>query len=250
MMSAIGGGACPAASGYNASGSSSSKFVDRIFSKLDANNDGSIDKAEFASFVQQAQFGSAADNSIDVDAVFSKLDADNNGSVTKEELSQAASKLHDQLRGQQLSPGAAGFDLTQFINNLYSKADTNGDGNVDSTELDAFIGSLPSSGNASTPSGNASAPSSLADALKQADTDGSGGVSKTEFAAALKQAHGGVEGHHHHHGGHRGKSSSDSTDSTGTDPADQAILNFLKQYQQAEAGSATSEPQGSLSAVA
>src|SRR5262245_60563133 len=143
MVNAIGSSACSMSPGAADGGSSPgrARFVDRIFSKLDANGDGAIDKAELPSFVQMAA-GSDDANPVDVDGLFAKLDADSDGAVSKDEFGQAAQQLHDELRGQQLGPGGAGFDLTQVINNLYAKADANGDGSVDDSELGNFIGSL------------------------------------------------------------------------------------------------------------
>jgi Ca2+-binding EF-hand superfamily protein len=240
MINAISGN--NAAATYGTGGASrASKYIDQIFSKLDANGDGSFDKTELTSFVQGAQ--AAGDTSVDVDKIFSALDANGDGSVTKQEFGDASRKLHDQLQSQSRS------------DKLFAKIDTNGDGTIGSDELSSFISSLPASADGG--------PSKLADILKQADTNGDGSISKTELSTAIQnQAQtqkstqtqsGAVHGHHHHHhgGGHHAAAAASSTDTSETldssqdSPDDQAILNFLKQYQQAGSGFAPA-PTGSL----
>jgi Ca2+-binding EF-hand superfamily protein len=219
-----------ASAAYGTGGASrASKYVDQIFSKLDANGDGSFDKTELTSFVQGAQ--STGDTSVDVDKIFSALDANGDGSVTKQEFGDAARRLHDQLQSQSHS------------DKLFAKIDTNGDGTIGSDELSSFISSLPASTDGSV--------SKLADLLKQADTNGDGSITKTEFTTAVQSPsqtqpvtqpqNGAVHGHHHHHhgGGHHAAAAagstdtSDSADTSQDGPDTQTILNFLKQYQQA-----------------
>jgi hypothetical protein len=142
---------------------------------------------------------------------------------------------------------------------LFAKIDTSGDGSIGSDELSSFISSLP----ALTDGG----PSKLADILKQADTNGDGGISKTEFSTAIQNQaqvqsptqpqNGTVHGHHHHHhgGGHHAAaaSSTDTSDTSGSSqdgPDDQAILNFLKQYQQAGSAFASAPTGGLVNAAA
>jgi Ca2+-binding EF-hand superfamily protein len=243
MISGIGGNSyLPAQGASGASGGA--KFIDRIFSKLDSNGDGSIDKSELTSFVQSAQ--APGDTSVDVDKIFSTLDADGDGSVTKQDFGDAARRLHDQLQGQSRS------------DKLFAKIDTNGDGAIGADELTSFINSLPAS-----PDGGAS---KLADILKQADTSGDGTISKTEFSNAIQnqapaqaqsQSHdsGAVHGHHHHHhgGGHHvaaaGSTDADASSSQ-DDPDSQTILNFLKQYQQAGNSFAPAPTGGLVNAAA
>lgn len=218
MINAIGGNNASAA--FGATGASrASKYVDQIFSKLDANGDGSFDKSELTSFVQGAQ--PAGDTSVNVDKIFSALDANGDGSVTRQEFGDAARRLHDQLQSQSRS------------DKLFAKIDTNGDGTIGSDELSSFISSLPASKDGGV--------SKLADLLKQADSNGDGSITKTEFNTAVQSRsqaqpqNGAVHGHHHHHhgGGHHDAAAAGSTDTSQDGPDTQSILNFLKQYQQA-----------------
>lgn len=223
MINAIGGNNTSAA--YGTSGASrGSKYIDQIFSKLDANGDGSIDKTELTKFVQGAQAN--GDTSVDVDKIFSALDANGDGSVTKQEFGDAARRLHDQLQSQSRS------------DKLFAKIDTNGDGTIGSDDLSSFISSLPASADGGV--------SKLADVLKQADSNGDGSITKSEFTTAVQgqsqtqPQNGAVHGHHHHHGGGHhhvaaagSTDTSDSTDTSQDGPDTQSILNFLKQYQQA-----------------
>lgn len=140
------------------------KIADAIFSRLDTKNQGYIDKAGLQDALAAAGDGSA-DTSAD-DAM-KALDGDSDGKVTKSELTEAMTKLSDQLNAQfdasrvgrgggpgGMPPkgpppaGAGGTsDATESTTTYNAAADTDGDGTV-STDEEAAYAKLQASGGA------------------------------------------------------------------------------------------------------
>ena len=122
---------------------------EKLFTKLDVDGNGSIDKSElsdFMSFVASAQGTQATDSS----QLFSKLDADGDGAVSQSELADGARSLFDELRSQMM---AASSDTSQppavdqsRTDELFSKMDANGDGAVSKDELGSFLSANPPPG--------------------------------------------------------------------------------------------------------
>jgi Ca2+-binding EF-hand superfamily protein len=119
---------------------------EKLFSKLDADGNGSIDKSElnnFMSFVSSAQGTQATDSS----QLFSKLDTDGDGAVSQSELADGAKSLFQELRSQLITASSATsqaptVDQTQ-LDNLFSKMDANSDGSVSKDELGSFMSQNP-----------------------------------------------------------------------------------------------------------
>ena len=142
-----------------------SKWADSVFSKLDTKNQGYIEKSDLQSALSGTD-GNATPSS-DIDDAFSALDGDGDGKVTKSELTEAMTKLSDQLNAQfdagrvngggmrpdgpppgpppggAGGPGGAGptdstTDSTAGTSNTTEPADTNGDGTVSAQEQAAY----------------------------------------------------------------------------------------------------------------
>lgn len=124
------------------------------------------------------------------------------------------------LSAQEAPPSAS-----TVANEIIKVADTNGDGSLSLSEVEAALGQTTTSGADST-SGSSSA-DGLAQAFAQIDTNGDGQISAQELTNALGAMNGqqgaqgpdGVHhggGHHHHHGmgGMGGAGGADSTSST------------------------------------
>jgi len=67
--------------GHAASGDPKQAYIDATFTAMDANNDGRVDKTEYATF-QQERFSKQADS---IDAAFSAMDRNKDGRISKEE---------------------------------------------------------------------------------------------------------------------------------------------------------------------
>ena len=141
-----------------------SKWADSVFSKLDTKNQGYIEKSDLQSALSGVD-GSATQSS-DIDDAFGALDGDGDGKVTKSELTDAMTKLSDQLNAQfdasrvnggsggGMRPdgpppgpppgGAGGADSAEATSSTSSTgsttepADSNGDGTVSAQEQAAY----------------------------------------------------------------------------------------------------------------
>jgi len=224
--------------------SSVSNWADSVFSKLDTKNQGYIEKADLASALG-ATGEDGADQSVDLDDTFSALDGDSDGKITKSELTDAMTKLSDQLNAQ--------FDASRVAGEMQGgqppgpppdSADS-ADGSSDSGTL--ALGSV--GGGAGGPRGAGGPPpgggvggaggsgsteetdetsSSSTTYVAAADTDGDGTVSDTEQAAYDKKVASGEAD--------SGSSSSGGTEKAGGKPPRDPIrelahaMNLLKAY--------------------
>jgi Ca2+-binding EF-hand superfamily protein len=170
-----------------------------IFSQIDTNGDGSIDKAEFTAFGKlMAEKMGAPDQS---DEIFSAIDTDGDGLLTETEMdafkpsggpNAADMKPNRQDMFNQIDTnGDSSIDKAEFAafgelmaeetgapdrsDEIFSMMDTDGDGLISEAEADAF---QPSGGpNAADMKPNHQ------DMFNQIDTNGDGSIDKTEFAA-------------------------------------------------------------------
>jgi hypothetical protein len=145
-----------------------SKWADSVFSKLDTKNQGYIEKSDLQSALSGVD-GSTTPSS-DIDDAFGALDGDGDGKVTKSELTEAMTKLSDQLNAQ--------FDASR-VNGGGKRPDGPPPG--------------PPPGGAGGPGGAGSADStastSTSSTTEPADANGDGTVSAQEQAAyETKQA--------------------------------------------------------------
>ncbi|WP_440966467.1 EF-hand domain-containing protein [Massilia sp. GER05] len=134
-----------------------STWADSVFSKLDTKNQGYIEKTDLQSALSATDDGGGMQSG-DIDDAFSALDGDGDGKVTKSELTDAMTKLSDQLNAQfdasrvnggGMRPdgpppgpppgGAAGSTgSTGSTGDSTEPADTNGDGTVSAQEQAAY----------------------------------------------------------------------------------------------------------------
>jgi Ca2+-binding EF-hand superfamily protein len=144
-----------------------------MFTKMDTNGDGSVDKAEFTAFGKQmaAKIGKA-DKS---EEIFAKIDTDGDGKISQTENEAFASQM--QAMGPPPGPPPGG---AKSPDEMFTEMDTDGDGSIDKTEFEAFFQQMENE----TESTNESN-----DLFSQIDTDGDGKISKSEsttFAAKME----------------------------------------------------------------
>jgi Ca2+-binding EF-hand superfamily protein len=162
----------------------------RLFSKIDANGDGSVTKPELENAV-----GNAGGSTQSADALFSLLDPSNTGSVSAQQFAQnlplpsysaeiGALFIADQAQASTTAPVTD--PATQSKEALFTQLDANGDGTLTKPELEQAV----------TAAGGTTA---SADALyAKLDPNNTGGVSEQQFVQNLPGSH--HHFHHHHHG--------------------------------------------------
>jgi Ca2+-binding EF-hand superfamily protein len=138
-----------------------SEMRQKMFSKIDTNGDGSIDKNEMATLIQQ-------NTSSLVDDMFSKMDTDKDNLISQIESNSGLAKL-----GQEMKKSGAGMSGMSGPpppppEQVFDTADTNKDGVVSKDELSAVMGSKGGD---------------IDKLFSEVDTDGDGLISRTEDEA-------------------------------------------------------------------
>ena len=136
---------------------------EKMFSKADANSDGSIDKTEFAKGAPQGA------DSKKTDEMFAKIDSDGNGKISKDESTAFDKKMSTQVQSMMLSMQNSGTpDLSQLF----------GDTKNDKTS---------SVGGSNSTQSKQDARNRLEELFNKADGDKDGKLSKAELTSAAEQ---------------------------------------------------------------
>jgi len=163
------------------SGSQGGTTSDKLFSKIDANGDGSISKDELSAFESsmQAQFqnsvtgsqqdsmsllallqgasgadgstsntGATTAQSTSANDLFSKIDTNGDGSISKDELAKAMSGHHHHHHAES-TDSSSQAQASSPLDQLFSKIDTNGDGSISKDELTTFRSTMSAGESAS-----------------------------------------------------------------------------------------------------
>ncbi len=137
-----------------------SQIAQKLFKKLDSNNDGGIDKIEFSAI-------SGSQNATDVSQIFSKMDTNGDSKIDESENASALQKLSEKM--------ASAFSKMKTHkqpdpDQMFSKLDTNGDGGVDETEFAQLSKNTDGNG----------------PKFSDIDTNGDGVIDKTENSDTMK----------------------------------------------------------------
>jgi Ca2+-binding EF-hand superfamily protein len=76
------------------------------------------------------------------DQLFSKIDANGDGSISRDELAKAQATMHHHQHHSKSSNAASQATATSPLDELFGKIDANGDGSISKDELGAFQSSL------------------------------------------------------------------------------------------------------------
>jgi Ca2+-binding EF-hand superfamily protein len=153
--------------GASAAKPSQSGRIDRLFSKLDQDNDGQLSQAEFNAIGQKLPPGQQAAATAKLADLFKAIDSSGDGFVSKDELTAFQQKQVAQMRDAMLSlqellgtQGAGDASATRRrrhhhhnasqpsqsgtdpISQLMGKIDTDGSGSITKDELTAYLGKL------------------------------------------------------------------------------------------------------------
>ena len=184
-------------------------WANSVFSKLDTKKQGYIEKTDLASALSASGESEGASDSGAVDDMFSAIDGDSDGKVTKSELSEAMTRLSDQLNAQfdasrvqgGMPPGAApggqapGADGAQdagaSVDAAGASAATGAAAGAQGAGGPRGAGGAHGGGGAgkaeSTDETDSTDSSTSTDYVAAADTDGDGTVSDAEQAAYDKK---------------------------------------------------------------
>lgn len=153
-----------------------SQMVSNLFSKLDTDNQGYLEKSDLVSAFSQISSSSSESSSAGVDEIFSQLDSDSDGKITEEEMTSSLKQLAEQLD--------SGF------NNMRTKGMEGAmppppppQGAEEDTGFTADELTEKASEVASTDSNLSSLMSNIAANFDAADTDGNGKVTASEARA-------------------------------------------------------------------
>lgn len=142
----------------------------QMFSRIDSNGDGKHDKDELVAMVAKGPQGAPS-----VDDILSKFDTDGDGTISESEF-EAAAPPEQKMKGPPpMMGGMGGMATADFLEQMFSSIDTNGDGVHDKDELAAMVANGPEG-----------APG-VDEILERFDTDGDGAISKAEFDADHSQ---------------------------------------------------------------
>lgn len=121
------------------------RMQEKLFAKADANGDGAIDKTELSSLRENAPAGGGKGRAGNAGDLFEGMDADADGRITQQEATDAAGKLLDGLRAQFMQSGMGGMQPSMGGNasalneELFSRIDIDGDGNITKEESQAAM---------------------------------------------------------------------------------------------------------------
>ncbi len=143
-------------SSFNAT--SLSEMRQAMFNKIDTSGDGAIDKNEITALLEQ-------NASTLVEGLFGTLDSNQDGLISQIESDSGLAKLGREMRNGGNGPSGLSGTQPPRPEEVFDKADANGDGEVTQEELEAVIGKKGG------------------DLFAQIDTDGDGTISRAEDEA-------------------------------------------------------------------
>jgi Ca2+-binding EF-hand superfamily protein len=266
ISSVSGSSAWAAYASANKQKTQTSSVVDKLFEKLDTNQQGFLDKSELQAALSTNVSGNSG-QSASADEMFSAMDADGDGKITKQELGNTLESLMGKMDNLAASMRVHGGRDKQGADEGFTKdqltqmaQDTSGTDSKRSTFM-----------------------STIAANFEQADSNGDGKVNRDEAMAYAKANGLEVGGSHGAGGGPQGaggaqaaggpppadaasdasstdSSSADSTATASTDPADtngdgkvsakEAVEYLLSQLAKTESPSDSSESSSSTSSKA
>ncbi len=138
----------------------------RLFSKLDTNGDGQIDKSELTAFASQLQ--SRTGRSLNVDQTLATYDTNGDGTLAPDELT-------NMMQTRMAAHHASGHH--HHGGGLFAKIDTNGDGQIDKSELTALANTVQAKTGQSI---------DIDQAMSAYDTNGDNALSPAEFSGLMQ----------------------------------------------------------------
>ncbi len=213
---------------------------ERLLAKIDADGSGGVSGTELQGLLDDVAKKTGASNQASAADLVQQYDSDGDGSLNADELGKTmqgilppppSTMAFAQSRSDSTEASATG----QAGDDLFGKVDSDGDGTVSQTELQALLEQM--SGGTASQTGVGSD-----ELFSQLDTDGDGSLSEAEFDAGRPsgEAGGGAVGGMPPPGGPGGPgSASASSNSTTYDPLDTNEDGVVSAAEQAAGASAT-----------
>lgn len=130
-----------------------SQMQAKMFAKVDTDSSGGVDKTELQSLLDDVAKKTGVTNSSNTDALFSKMDANSDGSLSTDELGKGMkdimpppSTMDFAQSRSDTSTGSSGQD------DLFAKVDADGNGSVSKDELQRLMDKMATDSTASTSS--------------------------------------------------------------------------------------------------
>lgn len=140
----------------------------RLFTRVDADSSGSVDKTELSSML--SDLSQMTGTKLDTDKLFKTMDSNSDGSLSSDELAAGVESLMSASTST-VDFASQRSDLSS-ANNLFSKVDSNSDGSVDEAEMTAFTDKMKSETGLDSPT-----------TFATLDTNSDGKLSQAEFDA-------------------------------------------------------------------
>ena len=149
----------------------------KLFAKVDSDSNGSVDKTELQSLLDDVAAKTGVSSSTSTNELFSTIDSNGDGSLSQDELGEGMKNIMPS------PPSTLDFaqsrNSTEGSDDLFSKVDSDGNGSISQDELQTLLEKMGSDRQAS----GTSSTSSSSDTFSQLDSDGDGSLSQTEFEA-------------------------------------------------------------------
>lgn len=139
-----------------------------LFKKIDANQDGKVDKDELSAFASQIE--EKTGQKLDIEQMFEDYDKDQDGVLSKDELGNAMKSQMGKFQGP---PPAGGPGPEE----MFKKVDQDGDGEINQNELQSLLSQLEK---------DTGKKLDAAQLLSQYDSDQDGSLNFDDFDSLMK----------------------------------------------------------------
>ena len=160
-----------------------SQMQAKMFTKVDTDRSGGIDKTELQSLIDDVAKKTGVANSSSSDELFSKIDANSDGSLSQDELGKGMKEILPPPStmdfAQSRSNNSTSSSDTTANSDLFAKLDADGDGSLSETEFDAGRPQNDATTQASHPTQGAGGPPPPAGPPPAGGTGGSSNASTT-----------------------------------------------------------------------